>query len=118
MKPVRKPVRHSAMFSSDLDVFASQFPKTAERIRNELAALATRLAESEARAEGDAKRFAFCNAHKVFPVLGQDGGRWVMFVAITSAKRTAFFGATPAEAIDAAIAQEAEREAASAATRC
>ena len=74
------------------------------------------IAESEARADADARRFAFCNAHKVFPVLGQDGGRWVMFVAITSTKRTAFFGATPAEAIDAAIAQEAEREAASAAT--
>lgn len=52
----------------------------------------------------DAERFRFCVNHDVFPVRGQDGERWVMFVAITSNRRSSFFGTTPSEAVDAAIA--------------
>lgn len=49
---VELPDNRSTLLSGDLDVFASQYPKTADRIRAELNRLATRLAESEARAEG------------------------------------------------------------------
>lgn len=76
--------------------------------------LATDLAAAIERAEAaerDAARFAFCVARDVFPVRDNGGVQWVMFVAVTSARRSLFIGDTPAEAIDAAIAaQQAEGE--------
>jgi len=96
---VELPDNRSTLLSGDLDVFASQYPKTADRIRAELNRLATRLAESEARAEGLRKLLAEMIELRQATQDGRVTDRHELDI-VRDAK--------------AAIAQEAEREAVSA----
>lgn len=69
--------------------------------------------QDQARAEAaeqDARRLRFCIERDVFPVIANDGKTWVMFVAVSSARRSMFASESPEEAIDAAIAAQQKEE--------
>ena len=51
----------------------------------------------------DAERYRFCVARDTMPVIAMDGKTWCMFVAVNGNRRSLFTGATPSEAIDAAM---------------
>mgnify|MGYP003420006665 CR=1 FL=1 len=52
----------------------------------------------------DAERYRFCVERNTMPVIAGDGETWCMFLAVKSSRRSLFTGATPNEAIDAAMA--------------
>jgi len=51
----------------------------------------------------DAERYRFCVERNTMPVIAGDGETWCMFLAVKSNRRSLFTGATPSEAIDAAM---------------
>ena len=51
----------------------------------------------------DAERYRFCVERNTMPVVAGDGETWCMFLAVKSNRRSLFTGATPSEAIDAAM---------------
>ena len=79
------------------------------RAMNRAEAAEQSLAAMQARVDGleaDAARYRFCVEHDVFPVIANDGKTWVVFVSVTSRRRSMFAAQTPSEAIDAAIAAQ------------
>jgi hypothetical protein len=60
-------------------------------------------AEEIARLQRDAERYRFCVERNTMPVIASDGETWCMFLAVKSSRRSLFTGASPSEAIDAAM---------------